>query len=184
MSKLPEIMSENFNRCIPHILFSEGGFVNDPQDPGGPTNLGISLRFLKGTGDISFDLDHDGDIDVDDIRKMKTSDAGRAYKKYFWDPLRLDELKNASLCLQVFDHSINAGARSAVKILQLVSGCKPDGIMGPKTIAAANTFNDGIAQRYCDQRIAFYEILAQKNAKFKKYLHGWINRCIRTKNAI
>lgn len=175
-------MNENFNRCIPHILYSEGGYVNDPADAGGPTNFGISLRFLKGTGDISFDMDHDGDIDIDDIKKLSPGDAMRAYKKYFWDPLRLDELKNASLCLQVFDHSINAGSRSAVKILQLVSGCKPDGLIGPKTIAAANTFNDAIAQRYCDQRISFYENLVHKNSKFQKYLVGWINRCNRTKN--
>jgi len=175
-------MNEKFNRCIHIILESEGGFVDDPDDRGGATNMGISLRFLKGTGDIDFDLDHDGDIDVDDIKRMNDHFAAIAYKKYFWDPLQLDQLHNESLCLQVFDHAVNAGTRNAVKMLQAVAGCKQDGLIGPKTIASANTFSENIAERYYKERIDFYTKLAREKPVFGKFLRGWINRCNRTKN--
>jgi len=173
-------MNEQFNRLIPIILHNEGGFVNDPDDPGGVTKFGISLRFLKGTGDLSFDLDHDGDIDIDDIRALTTSNAADAYRKYFYDPLKLDYLKNAKLALQVFDMAVNSGTRAAVKILQKVSGCKVDGMMGPNTIASANTFLDNIALRYADARKAWYLDLIEEHPNLSKFQAGWINRCNNT----
>jgi len=169
-------MNERFNRLIQVVLNSEGGFVNDPVDPGGATKMGVSLRFLKSLGDIRYDLDHDGDIDIDDIRLITREQAEQVYYDCFYAPLRLDELSDDKLALQVLDHAVNAGSRSAVKLLQHVAGCKEDGLIGPKTIAAANTFKDNIALRYKQARLLFYEDLVEAKPQFAKYIHGWNNR--------
>ena len=169
-------MSDRFNKLIPFILKAEGGFVNDPDDPGGATKMGVSLRLLKSLGDIKWDLDHDGDIDIDDIRALTPELAKEIYWERFYAPLQLDAIRDEKLALQVLDHAVNAGNRSAVKILQHISGCKEDGLIGPKTIAAANTFRDNIALRYQQGRYLFYEDLVEVKAKFAKYIPGWINR--------
>lgn len=169
-------MTERFNRLIGVILKNEGGFVNDSLDPGGATKMGVSLRFLKSVGDLRWDLDHDGDIDIDDIRGITKEVASEIYFEKFYAPLNLDNLTNEKLALQVMDHAVNAGIRSAVKIMQRVAGCKEDGIMGPKTIAAANSFKDDIARRYMQGRYLFYEDLVEARPKFIKYLDGWNNR--------
>ena len=176
-------MSDRFNKLIPVILKNEGGYVNDPQDPGGATKYGISLRFLKGTGDLSFDLDHDGDIDVDDICNLIQENAEKLYLEKFYIPLRLDELKNEKLALQIMDMAINAGIKAAVKLLQVITGTKVDGVIGPKTIASANTFLDNIALLYMEKRKWFYLELIQDNPQLAKYQTGWINRCNNTYHA-
>jgi len=170
------MMTEKFHRLIPVILVNEGGFVNDKDDPGRATKLGVSLRFLQKTGDIDFDLDGDGDIDIDDIRLLTPEDAKEIYREYFWDPLQLDKLINEKLSLQVFDHCVNAGKKAAVTILQNVCGSKPDGVMGPMTIASANTFLDNISLRYMQARKDWYNDLIEEKPKFAKYRAGWINR--------
>jgi len=175
-------MTDKFNKCIPVILRNEGGFVNDSDDSGGATKYGISLHFLKGTGNlIDFDFDHDGDIDIDDIRLLTVEVGSLAYYRYFWLPMLLDQLKNDDLALQVFDMTVNAGMRQATRILQQVSGCKTDSIIGPKTIAAANTWSEVIVNRYRESRIQFYRDLVNKKPALKKFLKGWINRCNNTK---
>jgi len=176
-------MTDRFNRIIAIILENEGGFVNDALDPGGATKLGVSLRFLKSVGDLRYDLDHDGDIDIDDIRGLTPEIAKQIYFERFYAPLRLDELTSTALALEVMDHGVNAGIRSAVMILQRIAGCKQDGVIGPKTIAAANTFKDNIAYRYMQGRYLFYEDLVEAKPKFIKYLDGWNNRVKHTYNA-
>lgn len=174
-------MTDKFLKSIPVILRNEGGWVNDPSDPGGVTKFGISLRFLKSTGDLNFDLDGDGDIDYFDIKALAVKNAEQAYWAYFWLPLKLDQLKNDELALQVFDFAVNAGKKTAILALQLVAGCKQDGVIGPQTIAAANTFIDNIAERYKKERVLYYKVLALKKPAFAKYLKGWLNRVEKTK---
>ena len=169
-------MSGRFDKIFPVILQNEKGFVNDLSDPGGATKYGVSLRFLKSVGDYDYDLDGDGDIDIDDIRLLKIEDAKEIFYGRFYAPLRLDELKNEKLALEVIDHAINAGMKSAVKILQSIAGTKVDGIMGQKTIAAANTFLDNIALRYADARKDWYLDLIEDKPHYAKYQAGWINR--------
>lgn len=169
-------MNERFYKLLPVILKNEGGFVNDKDDKGGATKLGVSLRFLQKAGDLDFDLDGDGDIDIDDIRLITSDDAKNIYREYFYDPLQLDKLNNEKLALQVFDHSVNAGKKAAVKILQRLCGSKVDGVIGPKTIAAANTFLDNIALRYADARKEWYLDLIEQKPEFVKYQAGWIKR--------
>jgi len=175
-------MTERFQKCLQVILRNEGGFVNDKDDPGGATNLGISLRFLSSTGDIDhdgrldFDLDGDGDIDIMDIRMMNPQAAAKAYHDYFWSPLCLDELNNEQLALQVFDTAVNCSNKTAVKLLQRVCGAKIDGIIGSETISKANTFLDNITRRYSDARKRWYLDLIKHHPHLVKFKAGWMNR--------
>ena len=151
--------------------------MNDRVDPGGITNFGISLRFAIGTKDLAlFDIDLDGDIDAEDIRKLSVEDATEAYREYFYEKLwRIDELKDEHLAAQLFDMAVNSGSKPAVKILQAIVGCKQDGKMGNMTIGAANAFiNPGIF--YATGRESFYRNLVAHNYKFSKYINGWLNR--------
>jgi lysozyme family protein len=166
---------------MPTILRNEGGFVNDPDDPGGATKYGVSLRTLRKIGDLDFDLDVDGDIDMDDIKLLTPEKAEEFYYEYFYQPIKIDGLKCDSLALQVFDMSINAGKVTAIKLLQQVVGSGVDGIIGPKTIACANTFTDDIGEAFRSARKQWYKNLVSKKPVFKKFLNGWLHRCDHTK---
>jgi len=173
--------TERFNRFMPTILRNEGGYVNDPDDPGGATKYGVSLRTLKKIGDLDFDVDGDGDIDVDDIKLLSPEKAEEFYYEYFYQPIHIDGLKCDSLALQVFDMAINAGKVTAVKLLQRVVGAKVDGVIGPRTIAAANTFTDDIGEVFCSNRKQWYRDLVTRKPVFSKFLTGWLRRCDHTK---
>ena len=104
-----------FEKSIGTILLHEGGLVNNPNDPGGTTNFGISLRWalgqMKTAGVQEFDVDGDGDVDADDIIKMPATKAVELYRKYFW--LSSYELLPQDLATKVFDMSVNMGATRA-----------------------------------------------------------------------
>jgi len=121
----------------------EGRYSNDPQDPGNWTGGKIDVGELKGTKyGISAARYPD-----EDIKNLTPDRARELYYRDFWQPLRLDEIdtRYAGLALEMFDTAVNCGPQLAVKILQgtLTILGRPvaiDGIMGPKTIAAANTY--------------------------------------------
>jgi len=119
------------------IVAREGGFVNDPDDPGGATNHGVTIGTLRRLG---LDLDHDGDTDTDDVRALTRDQAVEIYKQHYFEKPGIARLPQA-LQASVFDMYVNAGA-NAVKILQrlLAEFQEPvtvDGMIGPRTAAAA-----------------------------------------------
>jgi len=155
-------------------------------DKGGATNYGVSIRFLRGLGVELGDIDHDGDIDVDDIQALTPADAQRLMRLVFWDGLRLDNLPRITAAT-VYDYAVNAGPVAAVKSLQMACNFYPgvalflDGVLGRKTRSAvadiaANDQRDLIlAQRVTSSRRAFYRGLYAADAAHP--LAGWLNRC-------
>jgi lysozyme family protein len=181
--------NDSFNLGIAFVLKHEGGFVDDPDDPGGATNLGISLRWLRAVGEDLGDIDGDGDVDVDDIRALTPDKARALYFEKFWMEPGVDQLPGP-VAVAAFDFAVNAGPRQAVKCLQEAHNalCSPalacDGALGPKTTRAVEAFcyrphgAERLVDKYLFRRIGFYQDLVGKKPQFLKYLRGWNNRVL------
>jgi len=145
-------MERNFLRAMPLVLKHEGGFVNHPKDPGGATNLGVTIGTAKRLG---LDVDGDGDTDIIDIKLLKPADAAKVYRAEYWNKVRADDLP-AGVDYTVFDFAVNSGPGRAVKYLQAAVGVEQDGLVGPVTLAAAAKANPAaLINSLCDARLAF-----------------------------
>jgi lysozyme family protein len=158
------------------ILKHEGGFVNNPSDPGGSTEYGISLLFLKGLDLADGDVDHDGTIDADDIKALTVDEASILYQKYFWTPMNLDGIIDEDLKLNLFDQGVNSGTRTAIKILQRLLNLQDDGAIGPNTTNATNSYSGDIIADYKTARENYYLAIIQRNPKLMVFKTGWFNR--------
>ena len=169
------------------ILQREGGYVNDPDDPGGATNHGVTIHTLRRLG---LDLDGDGDVDTADVRRLSRGQAKNIFiQSYFHDP-GISGLP-AMLHATVFDMQVNAGT-NAVKILQRLFRkmgfeVAVDGRIGPETRrvarAAAAVAPNHLRDAYGIERRNYYYALADRRAASRKYARrrdggkgGWIRR--------
>lgn len=169
------------------IVAREGGYVNDPDDPGGATNFGVTIGTMQSLG---MDLNHDGRIDAADVRALTRAQAEQIFVEHYFRKPRLAELPEP-LQASVFDMYVNAGG-NAVKILQrLVSRMgfrtADDGVVGPMTIAAvadaAEAAPDHLVDAYGIARRNYYYALADQRPASRKYARskaggkgGWITR--------
>ena len=120
----------DFNKCLQIILHHEGGYVNHPKDPGGETNLGVTLRVYA---------DFNGGKPPKDMKDLEVEDVEPIYRKNYWDKTNWDMI-HEGLNLCVFDFAVNAGPGRAAKYLQDMIGTGVDGGIGPKTIAAIGKY--------------------------------------------
>ena len=149
-------MKDNFERCLAHVLASEGGYVNDPVDPGGETNMGISKRSYP----------------KEDIRNMTRARAAQIYRRDFWDPVRGDDLP-PGLDLVAFDGAVNSGVSRGARWLQQALGVTADGKVGPQTLAAARQAHpEAVIDRACDLRMGFLRGLPT----WSRFGKGWSSR--------
>jgi len=178
-----------FERAVAVVLRHEGVFSDDPDDPGGPTKYGISLRFLRGmTADLDGDgwmdgdLDHDGDIDIDDIRAMDKERAIDIYHDQFWQRYGYHRLGDFMVATKIFDLSVNMGPRQAHRILQRAIRAggfhrvTVDGILGPLTFAAANSTWTGLVQASRSEAAGVYRMIVARKPSSAKYISGWLAR--------
>lgn len=177
----------NVQEIATEIVAREGGFVNDPADPGGATNFGVTIHTMRNLG---LDLDRDGDVDVADVRLMTRARAVDIFIEHYFVRPRIAELPEA-LHASVFDMQVNAGS-NAVKILQrLVSEmgfpAAVDGMIGPATLRAARAAHDAapdhMADAYAIARRNYYFRLADARPASRKFARtraggkgGWIRR--------
>jgi lysozyme family protein len=141
-------MLQNYDQALTEVLKSEGGYSNDPGDPGGPTNFGITIadyrRYINSNGTAL------------DVRRMSLADAKRIYKSAYWDALNCDGLPSGvDYC--VFDYGVNSGIGRAKKILDRYAAVKD-----PATLI--NTI--------CNERMAFLRSLRT----FSIFGRGWTAR--------
>ncbi len=169
------------------IVAREGGFVNDPDDPGGATNHGVTIHTMRRLG---LDLDGDGDVDVADVRGMTRDRAEAIFIEHYYRRTRVDALPEV-LQASVFDMYVNAGG-NAVRLLQRMlremgQEVAVDGVIGPQTIAAADAAwraaPDHLADAYGIARRNYYLRLADQRPASRKYARarsggkgGWIRR--------
>jgi len=111
----------NFDQAFDRLMSNEGGYVNDPRDPGGETNWGICKRSYPKV----------------DIKNLTREQAKEIYFKDFWCRGQMNEY-NPAIAFQVFDIAVNSGIETAVRMLQRAAGVADDGHIGAITIAAVN----------------------------------------------
>lgn len=164
----------NVNQLAPFILKWEGGFVNDPADLGGATNMGVTIGAWKSCG---YDKDGDGDIDVDDLHLLTREDVvKRVLKPHYWDRWKADLITSQSVANILVDW-VWASGTHGIKIPQRLLGVTVDGIVGPKTIAAVNVRNPReLFDMIKIARFDFIEDICKKRPANNKFKRGWMNR--------
>lgn len=163
-----------FDKCLAVVLDSEGGFSDHARDPGGPTNLGITLRTLADWQGLQLDelADDAKEKLIADLKALTRREAAEIYRANYWLPMRCGDLP-AGVDLMVFDFGVNAGPRRSVKLLQRAAGVTDDGSVGPKTLAAVMAA-DRLAMigEMAENRLAYYRSLEN----FDVFGAGWTNR--------
>ena len=153
------------------LLKWEGGYVNDPVDPGGETNFGITqkawaverLKWIAAPPESVKDLDK--------------SHAEIFYLFTYWTPLSLRLINSQEVADALFSFAVNQGAGRAVKRMQLILGVTQDGKMGTDTIAAINA-RDGVelCNQFCELTAIYFNSLVAKRPSLAKFSRGWKNR--------
>ena len=158
----------DFSRYAPKLLQLEGGFVNHPNDTGGPTNKGVTLA--------TYQRIFGQDKTVEDLKKMTDGEFRIVMDESYWKLYKGDEINNQSLAELMIDWGINSGI-GGIRKAQEVAGVKPDGIVGPKTIAAFNSADQQeLFQRIWNARHQYYINIVKRSPAKKVFMNGWMNR--------
>ena len=179
--------SPSVKQLAEEIVKREGGYVNDPDDPGGATKWGVTIGTMKS---LKIDLNNDGTVNVSDVKLITPELAADIYLKHYFVKPKINKLPEV-LQASVFDMYVNSG-NNAVKILQRLLTdmgfpCTADGSIGPATIKAAQAAYEKspnyIADAYGIARRNYYYALADARPASRKYARrkdggkgGWIVR--------
>ncbi len=162
----------NIELLAPRVRKWEGGYVNDPADRGGATNMGVTLATWRTVG---YDKDGDGDIDAADIKLLNTTDFTRVLLIY-WNRWKADQIKDQKVAEILVDWVWGSG-KWGIIIPQRILGVVADGVVGPATIAAVNAACPIVlhAKIYA-ARINFLNGIVAGNPSQKRFINGWMNR--------
>ena len=160
-----------FEACLAVVLAAEGGFVDDPADPGGATNLGITRATLSSwLGRLAT---------IADVEALTPALAGAIYRARYWNPAHAGKCP-PGVDLMVFDEAVNQGVGRAIASLQTAAGVAPDGAFGPATRAAiAAAAPAELIRAIAADRIRHYRALPT----FPRFGRGWLARVDRTTGA-
>ena len=155
-------MNNNFKECLDLVLKSEGGWVNNPADPGGETNLGVTKRVWE---------EYVGHP-VESLKKLTKEDVAPLYEQKYWRPC-YGEVLPRGLDFVVFSMGVNAGPGRSVKLLQQSIGCVPDGVIGPTTRGLISSSNPTtLISKFSETRREYYRALKT----FPIFGKGWLAR--------
>lgn len=164
----------SFDLALPIILRNEGGYVDDPTDPGGETNKGITMKTFQLCSHTLLGLDPTSD----NLKALTDAQAGIIYRSHYWNPIQGDAYASQDLANIVCDFYVNSGTH-ATSLLQKVlnslgASVTVDGSIGPGTLAAlAAITSDQTYRAYKQGRIDYYTSLGQK---YPQFLKGWLRR--------
>lgn len=163
----------NFKEYAKKLIEIEGGYVDHPNDAGGITMQGVTLTtFRQYCGE---------DKTVADLRNMSYGTWVEIMKDLYWDKCRADEIESQPLAEIIVDWCVNSGMVGLRKV-QEIAGVKPDGIVGPKTLAAINGADAAsLFDRIWKARQQFYINIVKRNPTQKVFMNGWMNRLGRFK---
>lgn len=161
----PPAPADNFPACVAFTLAREGGFVDNPHDPGGATNFGITHATLQAW--------RGWPVSIDDVRAMKQGEAVAIYRANYWKPAGCAGLPDG-VDLMVFDCAVNSGPRLSVKLLQRAVGVTDDGSIGPDTLRAVYAVGDQaeLIAKLAAVRLSYCRSLAT----FGVFGRGWTER--------
>jgi len=178
---------QTVDEMIDELLPREGGFVNDPDDPGGATNMGVTIHTMRRLG---IDMDGNGVVDIRDVKALDLATARKIYKREYFEGPRIDDLPEP-IQANVFDMFVNSGG-NAIKILQRLlnkmgQSVAVDGALGPQSIGATHEVfekaSSHLNDAYAIERRNYYFRLADRRPKSRKYARtraggkgGWIKR--------
>ncbi|KUR80901.1 glycoside hydrolase family 108 protein [Novosphingobium sp. FSW06-99] len=161
-------MTHTFADALPVVLTEEGGFVDDPRDPGGTTDLGITAAvWASWSGEPATEAV---------MHSLTPEKVTPLYKAWFWDKVAGEKLPDG-LNLCVFDFAVNGGVSRAAKMLQQIVGASQDGMIGPGTLVQVGAYmalqgGDGLVSAYSEARRTFY----RADPRFSVFGTGWLNR--------
>jgi lysozyme family protein len=159
----------NFDDAIRPLLAREGGYVNHPDDRGGPTNFGVTQAVLTEY------LARQGKS-WQDVKNLSENDASRIYFTQYWLPAKCHEVPPGVRGIH-FDAAVNHGVGRAIRMLQEAAGVTPDGMVGPKTLAALGVVSPELLKsRYVSVRYRFYGRIIQRDRSQLSFIAGWMAR--------
>jgi len=132
----------DFQTALKEVLKHEGGYIDHPHDPGGETNFGITVDVARENGYLG------------KMQEIPMSVVKEIYKRKYWDKMQAEAMP-AHVRLALFDYSVNSGPSGATKALQRVCGVADDGVIGPKTIAAAHAYGSDLGAALIGYRLQF-----------------------------
>ena len=162
-------MKENYPQALKQVLKYEGGYVDHPKDPGGPTNKGVTQAVYDNWRKSQ-------NLSIQSVRAIADSEVAAIYKNLYWDRISGDLLPSG-VDFAVFDFAVNSGVSRAAKTLQAVVGVTQDGVIGPATIQATKTY---VAMSITNRRLAFMQSLSI----WSTFGKGWSARIADVKNQI
>ena len=164
-------MKDNFSKALAAVLVHEGGFVNNPKDPGGMTNLGVTKKVWEAW------VKHP--VNEAEMRALTPEMVGPLYKANYWDACHCSDLPRG-VDYAVFDSAVNMGPGRAAKLLQAALGVTADGAIGRATIAAATAADPAeLLEAFSLGKEAFYQSLPT----FGVFGKGWLNRVAHVQDA-
>jgi len=174
----------DFNKALLLIIANEGGYGNDPDDPGGETYKGIARKkqpdwigwfiidAMKKQPNFPISLDNNQNLQ---------SEIQRFYKAIFWDKVGGDIINDQEIANSIFDFAVNSGVSTSVGLAQNVIGTNCDGVIGPKTSQAINNIQpDHFISAFTVEKCRKYISICKKRPDSRKYFFGWIDRAVNT----
>jgi len=172
----------NFTTSLQTLLRNEGGYVNDPDDPGGETYKGIARKMNPKWSGWKI---------VDEQKKKKNFPKNLAtnkqltanivvfYRLNYWDKINGDLIGDPDVAFSIFDFAVNAGVVTSAKLAQKVAGVKQDGVIGKMSIAALNKMQSELfLAKFTLEKITRYIKIVEAKPTSKKFFYGWIRRAL------
>lgn len=171
-----------FNPAFERMKSHEGGYVNDPDDPGGETYKGVA-RKINSKWDGWFLIDmmkkqsgFPATLDTNAELQQKVADF---YQIQYWSRVKGDEIQNQEVAYSIFDFAVNAGVSTSASLAQMVVETTPDGVIGPESINKINNFDpEHFLAAFTVAKIARYVGIVKKRSDSRKYFYGWVRRAL------